>query len=298
MSWLSRNLPKINWFQQQLAKESKSELWLQCPNCSSSLFRKQLQSNLFVCTHCDHHLRMPVIDRVQQLLGEEEEYTTIALPKIPDDPLRFRDSKRYSDRLRDARAKTEARDAIHLAHGRIGGYPVTLGVMDFAFMGGSMGVMVGSAILKAAKHAVDTRSAFVLVTASGGARMQEGILSLMQLPRTVLATNLVRNANLPYIVVLTDPTTGGVSASFAMLGDIHLAEPGCLIGFAGARVIEQTVREKLPEGFQRAEYLAEHGFVDRIVHRSNLSRELALLLSYLLPDSTAEEGLATLPPQL
>ncbi len=298
MSWLSRNLPKINWFQQQLTKESKSELWLQCPSCSSSLFRKQLQGNLYVCPHCDHHLRMPVIDRVQQLLGEEEEYTTIALPKIPDDPLRFRDSKRYSDRLRDARAKTEARDAIHLAHGRIGGYPVTLGVMDFAFMGGSMGVMVGSAILKAAKHAVHNRSAFVLVTASGGARMQEGILSLMQLPRTVLATNLVRNANLPYIVVLTDPTTGGVSASFAMLGDIHLAEPGCLIGFAGARVIEQTVREKLPEGFQRAEYLAEHGFVDRIVHRSNLSRELALLLSYLLPDNTAEEGLSTLPPQL
>ncbi|MCH9780158.1 MAG: acetyl-CoA carboxylase, carboxyltransferase subunit beta [Alphaproteobacteria bacterium] len=286
MNWISRNLPKINWFENDPKTQSKSaDLWQQCPACSSGLFLKQLQNNAFVCPQCDHHLRMPVAERLTLLFGDDPS-TEITLPTVPDDPLHFRDSKRYADRLKDARAKTRHRDAFRAFQGVIGSYPVVVGVMDFAFMGGSMGVAVGSGILHAAKTARETQSAFIILTASGGARMQEGILSLMQLPRTVLATNMIRDAGLPYIVVLTDPTTGGVSASFAMLGDIQLAEPGSLIGFAGQRVIEQTVREQLPEGFQRAEYLRDHGFVDRVVHRHQMVPELGLLLSYLMPASS------------
>jgi acetyl-CoA carboxylase carboxyl transferase subunit beta len=205
----------------------------------------------------------------------------IELPKVPVDPLRFRDSKRYTDRLREAREKTKLEDAILVGHGTIEGAKSVIAAMEFEFMGGSMGAAVGEGILAAAKLAVLQEAPLIVFTASGGARMQEGAISLMQMPRTVIATRLVKEAGLPFIVVLTDPTTGGVTASFAMLGDIHIAEPGALIGFAGARVIEQTVREKLPEGFQRAEYLLEHGIVDMVVPRGELRSMLARLIRLL-----------------
>jgi acetyl-CoA carboxylase carboxyl transferase subunit beta len=244
------------------------------------IFHRDLLANLKVCPHCGHHMRIGAVERVG-LTFDESSFTRIELPKVQVDPLRFRDSKRYTDRLKEARDKTHLDDAIVVAHGRIDGQQAVVAAMEFEFLGGSMGAAVGEGLLSAARLAVLQDAPLIVFTASGGARMQEGTISLMQMPRSIIATRLVKEAGLPYIVVMTDPTTGGVTASFAMLGDLHIAEPGALIGFAGARVIEQTVREKLPEGFQRAEYLHEHGIVDMVVKRTEMKATLARIISLL-----------------
>ena len=261
-------------------KEIPDNLWEQCPGCSAMLFKRELEENLNVCRHCGVHLKMPPEMRIESLF-DEGRYRVIDTPKAPADPLKFRDQKRYADRLKDAQHKTGRQDAIMVAEGSIGGVKTVAAVFDFAFMGGSMGVGVGQAIVAAAKRAVLSKSALIIFPSSGGARMQEGALSLMQLPRTIIAVDQVKAADLPYIVVLTDPTTGGVTASFAMVGDIHIAEKGAQIGFAGARVIESTIRETLPPGFQRAEYLLEHGMVDIVVERRQLRDTLVRVLRLL-----------------
>jgi acetyl-CoA carboxylase carboxyl transferase subunit beta len=243
------------------------------------LFTKEYEDNLNVCPRCDHHGRIGANARFAQLL--DPAFTILPSPRVKEDPLKFKDSKKYPDRLKAARAANPHPDALTNALGAIDGQKVVLGVQDFAFMGGSMGMAVGAAFVAGAEQALKEKCAYVICTAAGGARMQEGILSLMQMPKCTVAIRRLRAAGLPYIVVLTDPTTGGVTASYAMLGDIHIAEPGCLIGFAGQRVIQDTIREKLPEGFQRAEYLHEHGMVDMVVHRRDLKTQLALLLDYL-----------------
>ena len=280
MSWLTNFvLPKIRAVVAK--KDVPDNLWHKCPNCGQMLFHRDLEANLFVCGSCGHHLRLTP-ERRLGLLFDDGRFTLIELPRPIVDPLKFRDRKRYSDRLKEAQAKAgSARDALVVAHGTVGGIPTVVAVFDFDFMGGSMGIAVGEGLLAAARLAVLQEAALIVIPASGGARMQEGILSLMQMSRTTLAVEMVKEASLPYIVLLTDPTTGGVSASFAMLGDITLAEPGAMIGFTGARVIEQTVREKLPEGFQRSEYLLEHGLVDMVVPRRELRDTLARLLGLL-----------------
>ncbi len=279
MNWLTDFVrPKVKKI---TAKEIADNLWTKCPNCGQMLFNKELEKNNFVCHKCDHHLRLSVKKRLE-LLFDNGEYKEIVLPIIKDDPLNFKDSKKYTDRLRTYRKNTGEQDAIKVAQGEIGGITCVVAVMNFAFMGGSMGMAVGEGIVKAAETAIKNNCPLIAVTASGGARMQEGMLSLMQMARTTAAVNMVKEKGLPYIVILTDPTTGGVSASFAMLGDIHIAEKGCMIGFAGARVIEQTIREKLPEGFQRAEYLKEHGMVDIVVRRAEMKNELVKVISILM----------------
>jgi acetyl-CoA carboxylase carboxyl transferase subunit beta len=250
------------------------------------VFLKEWEDNLRVCPRCDHHDRIGPWARFEQLF-DSARYDVLPAPEVREDPLRFKDSKRYTDRLKTARAATDERDALINASGHLDANPVIVGVQDFAFMGGSMGLGVGAAFVAGARAAIEDRSAYVIFTAAGGARMQEGILSLMQMPKTTVAIAELREAGLPYVVVLTDPTTGGVTASYAMLGDVQLAEPGALIGFAGQRVIESTIREKLPEGFQRAEYLLEHGMVDMVVPRHELKQRLAQLLSYLTPERKA-----------
>ena len=245
------------------------------------LYQPELAGNLNVCHHCGHHLRISARERLN-LLFDHSQYQIIDIKKVPVDPLKFRDRKKYVDRYKDAQAKTKLNDAIMVAHGKIGDNPTVIAAFEFDFMGGSMGMAVGEAIVSAAKLAVAQRAALICIPASGGARMQEGILSLMQMPRTTIAVEMVREAALPYIVILTDPTTGGVSASFAMLGDIHIVEPGAQVGFAGARVIEETIRETLPEGFQRADYLLEHGMVDMIVERKDLRATISRVLSFLM----------------
>jgi acetyl-CoA carboxylase carboxyl transferase subunit beta len=280
MSWLTNFvLPKIRAVVAK--KEVPDNLWDKCPKCEQMLFRRELEQNLFVCHNCGHHMRLDPKRRMDMLF-DEAQYTRIELPKTVPDPLKFRDRKRYVERLKEAQARPGANgDALVVAHGRIGGQAAVVAAFDFEFMGGSMGMAVGDGLLAAARLAVLQEAALIVVPASGGARMQEGILSLMQMPRSVLAVEMVKEARLPYIVVLSDPTTGGVSASFAMLGDIALAEPAAIIGFAGARVIEETIHEKLPEGFQRSEYLLEHGMVDMVVHRAQLRETLARLLDLL-----------------
>ncbi|MBV8613536.1 MAG: acetyl-CoA carboxylase carboxyltransferase subunit beta [Acetobacteraceae bacterium] len=279
MSWLTEYVrPKIRTLFTRT--EVPDNLWHQCASCQQMIFSRDLEANLRVCPHCGCHMRATAAERLAWTF-DPDAYTRIELPKVPADPLRFRDSKRYSERLREAREKTQMDDALAVAHGTIEGAPAVVAAMDFGFLGGSMGAAVGEGIVAAARLAVLQDASLVAYTASGGARMQEGAISLMQMPRTVIATELVREARLPFIVVLTDPTTGGVSASFAMLGDIQIAEPGAMIGFAGARVIEQTVREKLPEGFQRAEYLHEHGIVDMVVPRTELRPTLGRLIRLL-----------------
>jgi acetyl-CoA carboxylase carboxyl transferase subunit beta len=248
------------------------------------VFVKEWEENYSVCPRCNFHDRIGPTKRFEQLFDAAEN-ELLPAPEVREDPLRFRDTKRYTDRLKTARTTTEERDALVNARGKLHGQKVTIGVQDFAFMGGSMGIAVGAAIVAGVRAAIQDRTAYILFTAAGGARMQEGILSLMQMPRTTVALQELKEAGLPYVVVLTDPTTGGVTASYAMLGDVQLAEPGALIGFAGQRVIEQTIREKLPEGFQRAEYLLEHGMIDMVVSRSELRDKLALLLSYLAPET-------------
>ena len=278
MSWLTEYVrPKIRTL--FVRREVPENLWHQCPACQQMIFHRDLVSNQRVCRHCDHHMRVQPDERLEWTM--DSGFARIELPKPTVDPLRFRDTKRYTDRLKDAREKTGRDDAIVVAHGEIEGRSAVVAVMDFDFIGGSMGAAVGDAIVAAAKLAVLQQSPLIVFTASGGARMQEGAVSLMQMPRSVIGVRMVKEAGLPFIVVMTDPTTGGVTASFAMLGDIHIAEPGAMIGFAGARVIEQTVREKLPDGFQRAEYLLEHGIIDMVVKRTEMKATLARVISLL-----------------
>lgn len=280
MNWLTNFIrPKIKALVRKA--DVPENLWDKCPACTKMVFHRDLEANQRVCPHCGHHLRLHAKRRLE-LLFDDSVYTRIELPKTPADPLRFRDTKRYGDRLKDARDKTSETDAILVAHGTIGRMPVVIAAFDFEFMGGSMGIAVGEGLVAAAKLAVLQQAPLIVVPASGGARMQEGILSLMQMPRTVIAAEQVKEAGLPFVVVLADPTTGGVSASFAMLGDIAIAEPGAVIGFAGARVIEETIREKLPSGFQRAEYLLDHGMVDMVVHRHELREALIRTLKLIL----------------
>ena len=282
MSWLTEYVrPKIRTLLGQ-RPDVPENLWSQCPNCQQMIFTKELEKNQRVCTHCGHHMRGTALERLDWTF-DEGSFTRIELPRAPTDPLAFRDQKRYAERLREARAKTGLDDALVVAHGAIGGQPAVVAAMEFNFMGGSMGAAVGEGLVAASRLALLQQSPLIVFTASGGARMQEGAVSLMQMPRTTIAAMLLREAGLPFIVVLTDPTTGGVTASFAMLGDLQIAEPGALIGFAGARVIEQTVRETLPDGFQRAEYLHEHGIVDMVVRRTEMRETLARVLGLLRP---------------
>jgi acetyl-CoA carboxylase carboxyl transferase subunit beta len=279
MNWLTNYIrPKIQRFVKQ--KDVPDNLWRKCPGCGNMVFHRDLEKNLNVCPHCGCHMRLPVKARLEMLF-DEGAHQRIELPKSPADPLKFRDLKRYSDRLKDAQNRSGEQDAIHVAHGKMGGMNVVIAAFDFDFMGGSMGVAVGEGIVAAAELAALQDAPLIVIPASGGARMQEGILSLMQMARTTVAVDRVKEKGLPYIVLLTDPTTGGVTASFAMLGDIQIAEPGAVIGFAGQRVIENTIREKLPEGFQRAEYLEEHGMVDLVVNRHELRDTLIRLIGLL-----------------
>ena len=276
MSWLDRVRNALPF---QDKRDTPDNLWTSCPSCKEMLFTKEYEENLSVCPRCEHHGRIGADARMAQLL--DPGFTLLDSPKVKDDPLKFRDSKKYPDRLKVARLANPHYDALTNALGAIAGHKCVLGVQDFAFMGGSMGMAVGSAFVAGVDRALKEKCAYVICTAAGGARMQEGILSLMQMPKTTVAIRRLASAGLPYIVVLTDPTTGGVTASYAMLGDVQIAEPGCLIGFAGQRVIADTIREKLPEGFQRAEYLLEHGMIDMVTPRSELKATLAQVLGYL-----------------
>ncbi len=279
MNWIADGvLPKIKTL---FRRETPENLWIKCPDSGALVFRKDVEANLWVIPGSEHHLRVKSPDRLRMMF-DEEKWLDVALPEAALDPLRFRDEKRYVDRLRDAKAKTGLQDAFKVGFGRVEGDPMVIAVQDFDFMGGSLGMAAGEAFIRGAETALEKRAPYVCFAASGGARMQEGILSLMQLPRTTVATRRLREAGLPYIVVLTNPTTGGVTASYAMLGDVHIAEPGALIGFAGPRVIEQTIREKLPDGFQRAEYLKAHGMVDMVVHRRDLKETVARLSRLLM----------------
>ncbi len=262
-------------------KEIPDNLWHKCPSCEEMIFHRDLEQNLRVCPHCGHHMRLSAAARLKTLF-DNGEYQSIELAEAIVDPLKFRDRRKYAERLKEAQAKTGLKDALVVAHGRMGGLNVVIAAFDFSFMGGSMGVAVGEGLVTAARLAVVQDAPLIVVPSSGGARMQEGILSLMQMARTTIAVEEVKDAGLPYIVVLSDPTTGGVSASFAMLGDVAIAETGAVIGFAGARVIEQTIREKLPEGFQRAEYLLEHGMVDMVVRRQDLRDTLVRVIGLLV----------------
>ncbi len=288
MSWISNVVrPKIRNF---LAKrEVPQNLWIKCPETGEMVFHRDLEANQFVIPGSGFHMRMNAKQRLAHFF-DRSEWETIPLPDVPLDPLKFRDERRYTDRLRDARAKTGLNDAVVVGAGTVKNVPVVAAVQDFEFMGGSLGMAAGEAIVTGMLTARDRRRPFIIFAASGGARMQEGILSLMQLPRTTAAVEALREAKLPYIVVLTNPTTGGVTASYAMLGDVQIAEPGALIGFAGPRVIEQTIREKLPEGFQRSEYLRDHGMVDLVVHRHEL-RDVISRLCLLLGATPAPETL-------
>lgn len=281
MNWLSNFIrPKIRSLVTQ-QKDVPDNLWQKCPGCEGMLFTRDLTANLNVCYHCGHHLKIAVEDRLNTLF-DDGRWDEVRLSKVPQDPLKFKDRKKYADRLRDAQTKSRRDDGIIVGKGSIAGAPVVVAAFDFDFMGGSMGVGVGEGIVRAAEEAVKTKSALLVIPASGGARMQEGALSLMQMPRTIIAVEQVKEAGLPYFVLLTDPTTGGVSASFAMVGDVHIAEPGCMIGFAGKRVIQETIREALPPRFQTAEYLMEHGMVDMVVARKDLNATIGRMLNLIL----------------
>ena len=286
MNWLTNAvLPKI---QALVGREMPENLWHKCPACGQMIFHADLAANHRVCSECDHHMRLPPMERLKLLLdGGVVEPIELGKPAI--DPLKFRDRKRYSDRLRDAQSKTGRNDAIVVAHGTIEGNAAVIAAFDFDFMGGSMGSSVGEGLVRAAKLAETQDAALIIVPSSGGARMQEGILSLMQMPRSVAAVARFKEKGRPFVVLLTDPTTGGVTASFAMLGDLHISEPGAIIGFAGQRVIQETIREQLPEGFQKAEYLLDHGMVDAVVHRHKLKETLGRLLGLLMhPEPKAD----------
>jgi acetyl-CoA carboxylase carboxyl transferase subunit beta len=282
MSWIDDVRKRIPFIAK---RETVDNLWIKCSGCGQMVFAREYEENLSVCPQCGHHGRIGPDARFAQIF--DDGYDELETPKTADDPLKFRDSKKYPDRLRAARLATNETDALITASGTIEGRPAVIGVQDFAFMGGSMGVAVGAAFLAGCRAAIALRAPYIIFTAAGGARMQEGILSLMQMPRTTVAIAELREAGLPYIVVMTDPTTGGVTASYAMLGDVQIAEPGALIGFAGQRVIESTIREKLPEGFQRAEYLLDHGMLDMVVKRHDLRETLARIIGYLVVDQKA-----------
>ncbi len=279
MSWLDRVRNTIPFIAR---RETPDNLWHKCAGCGQMLFVKEYEENQSVCPKCGHHGRIGPNARFDALF-DGGIYTLLPTPPVREDPLKFRDQKRYADRLKAARLATGEQDALINAKGAIEGKHAVVGVQDFAFMGGSMGLGVGAAFVAGAEAAIADRCPYIIFTAAGGARMQEGILSLMQMPKTTVAIAMLREARLPYLVVMTDPTTGGVTASYAMLGDVQMAEPGALIGFAGQRVIEQTIREKLPEGFQRAEYLLDHGMLDMVVHRHKLRETLATVIDYLCP---------------
>ena len=281
MNWITNSvLPRIKALVQP--KEIPDNFWVKCKGCNEMLFHRQLEENLQVCPRCDYHMPLTCKNRLKALF-DDGSYEEIALKDGTTlDPLKFRDKRKYLDRIKEARSKTGLQDAISLASGRVNGLEIIIAVFSFEFMGGSMGSAVGNAIIQSAELAINKNAPLVIFPSSGGARMQEGILSLMQLPRTIIATQMIKEAELPFIVVLTNPTTGGVTASFAMLGDIHIAEPGAIIGFAGKRVIEETIHEKLPDGFQSAEYLLDHGMVDLVIRRHDLPKTLSTLLCLLM----------------
>jgi acetyl-CoA carboxylase carboxyl transferase subunit beta len=289
MNWITNFVrPKIKALM-AAKKDVPDNLWDKCPGCAAMLHHQELVNSLFVCQHCQHHMRLKVEDRLAMLF-DGGVYETVEQQRTDPDPLKFKDRKKYTDRLKEAQAATGRKDAIVVAKGAIGGEKAVIAAFDFSFMGGSMGAAVGDGIVVAARHAVADKAALIAIPASGGARMQEGILSLMQMPRSVIAVEQVKEARLPYIVLLTDPTTGGVSASFAMLGDIQIAEPGAQIGFAGRRVIQETIRASLPEGFQTAEYLREHGMVDLVVPRLLLKDQIGMILRLLMHKRAAAGG--------
>jgi len=280
----------MNWFKKIVPpglkkifskRSSTKELWLKCNSCEAMLFHKDAKENLYVCNECDNHMRISAKERFNQLL-DQGSIKYMEDPVVPIDPLKFRDEKKYIDRLKDSKKKTKIADSVVIGYGSINKINVTLAVHDFQFMGGSLGMAAGESIIKAIKHSLDNHCPFILCASSGGARMQEGILSLMQMPRTTIMIQALREKRIPYIVLLTNPTTGGVTASYAMLGDIHIAEPNALIGFAGPRVIENTIKESLPDGFQKSEYLLDHGMIDIVSHRKDLKNNIASILDILM----------------
>ena len=280
----------MNWFKKIVPpglkkifskRSSTKELWLKCNNCEAMLFHKDAKENLYVCNECDNHMRISAKERFNQLL-DQGSIKYIEDPIVPIDPLKFRDEKKYIDRLKESKKKTKISDSVVIGYGSINKINVTLAVHDFQFMGGSLGMAAGESIIKAIKHSLDNHCPFILCASSGGARMQEGILSLMQMPRTTIMIQTLREKRIPYIVLLTNPTTGGVTASYAMLGDIHIAEPNALIGFAGPRVIQDTIKENLPDGFQKSEYLLDHGMIDMVSHRKDLKNNITSILEILM----------------
>ena len=280
----------MNWFKKIVPpglkkifskRSSTKELWLKCNSCEAMLFHKDAKENLYVCNECDNHMRISAKERFNQLL-DQGSIKYMEDPVVPIDPLKFRDEKKYIDRLKDSKKKTKIADSVVIGYGSINKINVTLAVHDFQFMGGSLGMAAGESIIKAIKHSLDNHCPFILCASSGGARMQEGILSLMQMPRTTIMIQALREKRIPYIVILTNPTTGGVTASYAMLGDIHIAEPNALIGFAGPRVIENTIKENLPDGFQKSEYLLDHGMIDMVSHRKDLRNNITSILDILM----------------
>lgn len=298
MNWITNYVrPKLNSILQR--KEMPENLWIKCPQTGEMVFHKDLEANMGVIPASGYHMKIPAKKRLEYFF-DGGNFETLEQPAVAQDPLKFRDQRKYTDRLRDNRAKTGMEDSILNAVGALHGMEVVVSIHEFAFMGGSLGIAAGEAIIRAFEKAIELKAPLIMYPASGGARMQEGILSLMQLPRTVVMVERLKEAGLPYIVVLTNPTTGGVSASYAMLGDVHIAEPGAEIGFAGKRVIEQTIRERLPEGFQTAEYLLEHGMIDMVVPRKDLRDTIASLLHLLMkkPAVTRKETVEELPPLL
>jgi len=288
MNWITNYVrPRINSIFSR--REVPENLWTKCDECGTMLFHRELSDNLNVCTHCDHHMAITPRDRFNALF-DGGIFVEVKVPEPITDPLQFKDQKKYPERMKAAQKKTAEKEAMLVAEGEIGRTPIVAAAQDFGFMGGSMGMYVGNAIIAAAERAVALKRPLVLFSAAGGARMQEGILSLMQMPRTTVAVQMLKEAGLPYIVVLTHPTTGGVTASYAMLGDVQIAEPNALICFAGPRVIEQTIREKLPEGFQRAEYLLDHGMLDRVTPRTQLRDELITIIRMLTNQPPAVKG--------
>ncbi len=297
MSWLTNFVrPRIKSLIGAVKSATPDNLWRKCPACGEMIFHRDLVQALYVCPQCGHHMRIGPAERFAQVF-DNGAFEELIPPEVAPDPLRFRDEKRYSDRIREARSKTGRIDALSAARGTLDGLPVMVAVQPFDFMGGSLGMGVGEALVNAMQLAVDESRPFILFVASGGARMQEGVLSLMQMPRVTIAVDMLRDADLPYIVVLTDPTTGGVSASYAQLGDIHIAEPNALIGFAGQRVTANAVREQLPEGYQRAEYLLQHGMIDMVVNRKELRATLSKVLHMLMKKSKPHAVLP-LPPRV
>ena len=288
----------MNWFKKIVPpglkkifskRSSTKELWLKCNSCEAMLFHKDAKENLYVCNECDNHMRISAKERFNQLL-DQGSIKYMEDPVVPIDPLKFRDEKKYIDRLKDSKKKTKIADSVVIGYGSINKINVTLAVHDFQFMGGSLGMAAGESIIKAIKHSLDNHCPFILCASSGGARMQEGILSLMQMPRTTIMIQTLREKRIPYIVLLTNPTTGGVTASYAMLGDIHIAEPNALIGFAGPRVIQDTIKENLPDGFQKSEYLLDHGMIDMVSHRKDLKNNITSILEILMNSETQKSA--------